>query len=406
MINNKARFIMLKRPIDEVISSKNLIDMENAQKITKTSDYRIYPISHEDLMEDGWEYPEEYDPVKYGRFRQGEYIGSKWGGKYLRAPDIFFTILEKGKDKLEKIENLFNVETYLNTGGADDFFIVKAKFHDEFVEITNSSEEWIGGKVKFSVEKEYVRTFIKSPRETTKIEISKDDSQWGIIIIPSEQSKIRDKKIMEYIKWGESVNFSNRSGCKNRKPWWRLPSQATNPGEIIWTRLHNEKHIVWFNPSRISYTNYYALWPKNKNIDSLYVALLLNSSLQCLFREIYGKANFGEGVLKTDGNDIKKMLCFDFNTMRSDRMLKLKDISNKISNRAVNSIFKEVGIDPSLPIRKQEPNPLPDRKDLDDIVFDEIGLTDGEKKEIYWNICELTKQRSDKANSLKKKVSR
>ena len=24
------------------------------------------------------------------------YQGNKWGGKYLRAPDIFFTVLEKG----------------------------------------------------------------------------------------------------------------------------------------------------------------------------------------------------------------------------------------------------------------------------------------------------------------------
>ncbi|MFN3690514.1 MAG: hypothetical protein ACK4UU_06290, partial [Fimbriimonadales bacterium] len=25
------------------------------------------------------------------------YEGDKWGGKYLRAPDIYFTILEKGR---------------------------------------------------------------------------------------------------------------------------------------------------------------------------------------------------------------------------------------------------------------------------------------------------------------------
>ncbi len=27
------------------------------------------------------------------------YVGNKWGGKYLRAPDIYWTILEKGKGK-------------------------------------------------------------------------------------------------------------------------------------------------------------------------------------------------------------------------------------------------------------------------------------------------------------------
>ena len=36
--------------------------------------------------------------------RENKYAGDKWGGKYLRAPDIYWTILEKGKDKLVSIE--------------------------------------------------------------------------------------------------------------------------------------------------------------------------------------------------------------------------------------------------------------------------------------------------------------
>jgi hypothetical protein len=32
-----------------------------------------------------------------GLSEQGDYEGDKWGGKYLRAPDIYFTILEKGE---------------------------------------------------------------------------------------------------------------------------------------------------------------------------------------------------------------------------------------------------------------------------------------------------------------------
>ena len=29
--------------------------------------------------------------------KSGKYVGNKWGGKYLRTPDIFFTILEKAE---------------------------------------------------------------------------------------------------------------------------------------------------------------------------------------------------------------------------------------------------------------------------------------------------------------------
>ena len=69
---------------------------------------------------------------------------------------------------------------------------------------------------------------------------------------------------------------------------------------------------------------------------------------------------------------------------------------------AVGSIFEECGIDPSKQIREQEPNPLPDRTELDNIIFDELGLTEEERKEVYWAVCELVKQRLEKARSLKR----
>ncbi|MEK7728312.1 MAG: hypothetical protein AAB354_07840 [candidate division KSB1 bacterium] len=40
---------------------------------------------------------------------------------------------------------------------------------------------------------------------------------------------------------------------------------------------------------------------------------------------------------------------------------------------------------------------LPDRKALDDIIFNELGLTQAERNEVYWSVAELVKQRLDKA---------
>ncbi|HPZ74943.1 MAG TPA: hypothetical protein PK723_03900, partial [Candidatus Pacearchaeota archaeon] len=62
--------------------------------------------------------------------------------------------------------------------------------------------------------------------------------------------------------------------------------------------------------------------------------------------------------------------------------------------------FTELGFDKTRPIREQEPNPLPDRKELDDIVFDALGLTEEERKEVYWAVAELVKARLDKAKSV------
>ena len=50
------------------------------------------------------------------------------------------------------------------------------------------------------------------------------------------------------------------------------------------------------------------------------------------------------------------------------------------------------GFDSAKPIREQDPDPPPDRKALDAVVFDAIGLTDDELKEVYWAVTELVKQ--------------
>ncbi|MCD6208125.1 MAG: hypothetical protein J7J06_09090 [Methanosarcinales archaeon] len=81
----------------------------------------------------------------------------------------------------------------------------------------------------------------------------------------------------------------------------------------------------------------------------------------------------------------------------------IKDIEklfSQISKRDIQSIITELGFDPAKPIREQEPEPLPDRKALDDVVFDAIGLTDDERKEVYWAVAELVKNRLDKARSV------
>ena len=72
------------------------------------------------------------------------------------------------------------------------------------------------------------------------------------------------------------------------------------------------------------------------------------------------------------------------------------------SLRELHSIFTECGINPKsdIPIEEQEPNPLPDRAELDNIVFDALGLTAEERKEVYRAVCRLVWDRISKAGSV------
>ena len=406
-LGNIAKFVMFKKPFEEVLSAQNLINIENikveirggmitelAKNVVKTNDCRVFPIVQEDLLEDGWEYPEGYDPTKDENFKKGKYVGNKWGGKYLRAPDIFFTILEKGKRKLVQLGDIAHIETYFNTGGADDFF---------FIDILKDSGKTCIIKNRktgdnFEIETEFLTAFIESPKELNHITISDSTLKTKLLQIPQDISlnQLKSKKIYEYLEWGVKQNFNKKSGRKNKKNWFILPKQAYEGGDVILACYMGNSHTIFYNPKNLISHRFFRLKMDEKGDTEAFV-LALNSTLCYLTYELFKNPSLGGGVLAVGKPSIKSFLLI------SPKVLE-KDIRkfNRFLNRETKSTFNELGIDPSKPIREQEPNPLSDRKELDDIIFDELGLTGGERREVYWSVCELVKNRLDKAKSLKK----
>jgi len=113
------------------------------------------------------------------------------------------------------------------------------------------------------------------------------------------------------------------------------------------------------------------------------VAGLLNSTFHFLQIEIMGRTNQGQGVLNTYGPDYTYILVIDPSLIDSQKM---KTAFETIALRPVTSIFDE--------IHKQ------DRIDLDNIIFDVLGLTKKERNEVYNSLAELVKSRLERAKSL------
>ena len=385
LLSHTARFVMFKKPFEEVLSVENLLKMERADEITKTDEYRVFPIGQGALLEDGWEYPEDYDK-KQGRFRKGEYAGNKWGGKYLRAPDIFFTILEKGAGKLVRLGDVAEVRRGFTTGA------------NEFFYLDNEAQK------KWQIEEEFLKPVIKSPKECKSIVVNPEGLKYKLFMCHKSKEELEGTKALKYIEWGEKAEIEIRQGTnkgrtinglhklettKTRKLWYDLGNRTS--ANAVWVKSVNDVHIQpvlsfeTFVDQRL-----YEISVKN-SIDLQKLSVILNNSVMYLFKEIYGRANLGEGVLDTAVYETKRIL-----TVRPDILNKIDKVENNYTGQ---SIFIELGFDPAKPLREQGPNPLPDRKALDDVVFDAIGLTDDERKEVYWAVAELVKNRLDKARS-------
>lgn len=342
---NKAKhlikFVAFKKPFEECIFTEMLWDIHQATKIVKNDIFRAYTITAEELYDEGWEV-EEGDKKE-----SGKYVGDKWGGKYLRAPDIFFTILTKGKDKLiklNKVADIFTI-TWSRLGKNKEIFLEKNKRPKKIKAIP----------------------VLKSPRDVERVSISNANTKYLLLLVSG---------IEKHIKYAP----------------------------LLWGDLKDKKYICHYCTEEIAFAHsFHGIKVKHKNLSDITLCALLNSSLIWLFSETLGRCGLGEGATRVLVEEMKHQF-FIITPFQLDKR-NIKVAFEKISKRNIKDVFEEIGIDPqsNTPIETQEPKPLPDRKELDDIVFDAIGLTQDEIKDVYRAVCSLVWNRISKAKSIKKR---
>lgn len=387
-IKNTCKFVMFKKPFEEVLSSENLISIEKVQAshsgmemsqlandVVSTNEYRIFPIKQEDLLKDGWEYPED---TKKDVFKSGNYEGNKWGGKFLRAPDVFYHKI------ITKLNSRINDKARVTLGltsGYNPFFYIKKN------EIS-----------KFGIEPEFLEELIKSPKDCKTFVLSKNSSLWYVLNIEKSKNELAGTNVLKYILEGEKERIHKRPyfDNKGKDKWYKLnmiSATLVQPYDV------NIRHFTAFNSTGACVDKRLVCINPEKKYEKVFWAYL-NSIIGMLMKELFGKSSLGEGALDNSVKDVERIPFFS-NSLFNKSELKIDELIKSLGRRQIMTVFEEVGIDQSKPIREQEPNPLPDRAELDNIIFDELGLTQDERKEVYWSVCELVKQRIDKARSLR-----
>ena len=361
---SKAKFVMFKEPFEQVLNPVLFEEIEETEERKTLKEYRVVPKTVDELLESG------LDPEKVKGHRIDAYTGNKWGGKYLRAPDIYYTILEKGKDKLVRLGDIAEVRFGIKTGANEFFYLTKEKI-----------EEW-------GIEEEFLKPVIKNPRESNNTNLTKIELPHFVLMCDKPKTEIINKKVFNYIQFGEKKGHNLKPTCSARRLWYNLG--RWEPTDAFWMESINDMNRVYINPGHLLESDkfYGITFSERKMAKTL--AISLNSTIYSFYRELKGFHGMGQGVLKLPVYDVKDL---DFILIES--IFEFDNLS-----RPQESIYTECGFDKTKHIRSQEPNPLPDRKALDDIVFDAIGLTEDERKEVYWSVCELVQRRLEKARSV------
>jgi hypothetical protein len=351
----------------------------------------------------------------------GEYSGMKWGGILIRAPRIFYVILDKGKGKLVKLGEIAEVRRGFTTGANEFFYLEPIKNPIEWPvckicgRVHKPEEGLVAVKNKAGwdgyIEEEFLRPVIISPREI-KTPIINERSLKNVAFICTESiSSLRTNgKIhaINYIEWGEKQGYPNRTTLRNRRPWYGLTPHETP--DVLWPMIHNDRLIVGLLESdRIVVDHNLFEITGNEKGSKVYLFVSLFATYQALVRELIGRSNLGEGALKTEGIDIQKLIVFKPEAL-SEFEESLHQLFEKLSTYEIKSIFEELGLPkPNKDFSNINPEDvsldkvLPDRRELDKVIFEALGLTEEEQLEVYRAVVELVKARLVKAKTFSKR---
>jgi hypothetical protein len=386
-----VKFVKIKKPLKELILWDMKLDYVKRWRGLDNSVAKIEAVGSEYIQVKGIKVINtlkglktyEDDDFRIRCIRQGELLDevgrvgktAKWG-KYLRAPEVYFEILEKCKDKLVPLKEVAEIRRGYTTGINEFFYLAEKRIRE------------------FGIEEEFLKPVLKSPKEFEGILIDPARLTTKVFLCQKSKEELhREGKsgALKYIEWGEKqknkdgVAWQEVPTVRNRKyGWWTLDISIFS--QILCMMSWNDRFIFWVNPGILADERLYDIYLK-KNVPSNLIGAFLNSSLSFYSVELGGRVNLGDGAL-------------DFKVYEADDILipnyKLKSIPSSIYNafdalltRPILSIFKEVN--------------MPDRQELDGLVLEALGL-DPKKylKPLYYGLCELVRERIELAKMRKK----
>jgi type I restriction-modification system DNA methylase subunit len=394
--SNPVRFVYLLVRLDElwkhytVEKFANEIETLKEPGVHQNRFYKAFVIRQSELLAEATN-------------SEGNFTGAKWG-KYLRAPAVYFRILERAKDRLVPLGSVAKVRRGFTTG-ANDFFYLR-DITDEIPEAerpkhTGLSEEerrkkgiricLNGWGAEVLIEREFLRPVVKSPKDVKGIIVRKEDLPWMILMVPfREKYPLRGKEVLKYIeRWGEErMKCNERPTCRARKPWFYI--EEREPWPILFPMIHNQRQAVGINKASAQVDhNLFELRPKNKR-DTNILAAFLSSTFSALYKEFLGRVNLGLGAIKTEGVDIVK-----FPVLNSKKLLKsckerIRKSLERLSARPIKPICEEIE--------------MPDRRELDLAVLEALGFEDELEREmileeLYSAVWDMVQSRLEKAKS-------
>ncbi|MFQ5621676.1 MAG: class I SAM-dependent DNA methyltransferase, partial [Candidatus Nanoarchaeia archaeon] len=157
--------------------------------------------------------------------RQSELDTKEKWGKYLRAPRVYYKLIQS--PDMTKLEDIAKARRGYTTGAEEFFYLNKDKI-----------KLW-------SIEKDYYRPVITSPRKMQFTKVSDVDLDEYLLKVEEPKNALQGKNVTKYIEHGESQGYHLRQTTSSRSLWYKLTERE--PAPIAMHRFIRERLVILWN---------------------------------------------------------------------------------------------------------------------------------------------------------------
>jgi hypothetical protein len=224
---------------------------------------------------------------------------------------------------------------------------------DYWMHPVNSLNEERANKIEFITAEniKWIPNYlIKSPKELSTYEITNENVNYIVLIIPKEEKTKLKAGIRKYIRWGEKWNpvngnkYSKRITCSSRKFWYSISSSEYINFPILCIMTINDRFTFFYNRNDYFFdARLYGirLITSMVNIPSLFC--YLNSIFVSLQLELLGRNNLGEGGLDVKVYEYNSIKIFFSSVLDKNMKLKVSSIFNQILKENPSSVIDDTG---------------------------------------------------------------
>ncbi len=342
------------------------------------------------------------------------YAAGKWG-RYVRAPDFYFEVMRRFGSRFVPLGEIADIRFGVKSG-CDAFFMphditrwalekfrANADFRKRYGLDRAPAER---GEIKIvragdgsehPIEAEYLKPEVHSLMTIDRPVVRAGDVDRLVLLVGEALGELKGTWVARYLKYGETQTFASakskavpvpkRSTVAARNPWYDL-TKLVKPGFAFWPKATQYRHVAVINPEPlIANCRLYDIGKKESvPIDSECLTAVLNSTLVALWRHYYGRYTGTEGSLDTMIIDLALMEVPDPRDVPPEVAERLRTAFEQLCRRPIGRLVEEELMDchspehariiASGPLRLPDELRQPDRRALDEAVFELLGASE------------------------------